>query len=118
MTISGRPDGDMDCPQAGHPFTLIREVISALSAPAVDDRTARAHALKVLLNAETASWDEKRVGLTAREVDIMRYLLMGMKNKDIARSLFISENTVRFHVSSILRKKKARSRLDLVILCR
>ncbi|MCL6631469.1 MAG: response regulator transcription factor [Alicyclobacillus herbarius] len=42
--------------------------------------------------------------LTEREIEVLRHLSVGASNRDIARALFISENTVRNHVRNILDK--------------
>jgi NarL family two-component system response regulator LiaR len=42
--------------------------------------------------------------LTARELDILRYIAQGMSNQEIGEQLFLSERTVRTHVSHILGK--------------
>jgi len=42
--------------------------------------------------------------LTHREMDVLRALASGMSNQEIAKHLVISENTVKFHVHSILGK--------------
>jgi DNA-binding NarL/FixJ family response regulator len=52
--------------------------------------------------------------LTNREQDILRELSTGKTNKEIARTLFISERTVKFHVSSILRKLEVSNRTEAV----
>jgi len=46
-------------------------------------------------------WLEK---LTQREQDVLRVLASGKSNKEIANHLYISENTVKYHVHSILEK--------------
>jgi DNA-binding CsgD family transcriptional regulator/tetratricopeptide (TPR) repeat protein len=43
-------------------------------------------------------------GLTAREIDVLRLLVDGLSNADVARRLFLSEKTVGHHVSSVLHK--------------
>jgi DNA-binding CsgD family transcriptional regulator/GAF domain-containing protein len=50
--------------------------------------------------------------LTAREVDVLRLMADGMTNADIARALFVSQGTVKFHVKNILRKMQAANRAD------
>jgi len=42
--------------------------------------------------------------LTAREKDILEELAAGKSNHEIAQKLFISENTVKYHVHSVLEK--------------
>ncbi len=52
--------------------------------------------------------------LTAREREVLELVSQGLSNKLIARSLQISEHTVKFHVSSITSKLGASSRTDAV----
>ena len=53
--------------------------------------------------------------LTPREVDIMKFLARGRTNSEIAEELFLSEATVRTHVSNILCKLDLRDRVQVVI---
>jgi len=53
--------------------------------------------------------------LTAREREVLILICQGMKNKVIADKLFISETTVRHHLTSIFEKLKVTSRLELVV---
>ncbi len=52
--------------------------------------------------------------LTAREVQVLELLAEGLPNKAIAERLGISDQTVKFHVSSILGKLGAANRTDAV----
>ncbi len=52
--------------------------------------------------------------LTAREMDVLRLLAQGKPNKEIAADLFITERTVKFHVSAILGKLGATNRTEAV----
>lgn len=52
--------------------------------------------------------------LTPREVEVLRMMGQGIGNKEIADGLGISENTVKFHVASILGKLNAASRTEAV----
>jgi DNA-binding NarL/FixJ family response regulator len=52
--------------------------------------------------------------LTAREVQVLELLAEGLPNKAIATRLGISDQTVKFHVSSISGKLGARNRTDAV----
>jgi len=50
--------------------------------------------------------------LTERELEVLKLVARGMANKDIARELFISENTVKNHVRNILEKLQLHSRME------
>ncbi len=52
--------------------------------------------------------------LTPREIEVLRMMGHGVGNKEIADGLGISENTVKFHVASILGKLNAASRTEAV----
>jgi DNA-binding NarL/FixJ family response regulator len=54
--------------------------------------------------------------LSEREKQIAYLVARGMKNKDIARQLSISENTVKRHLQSIFSKTGARDRLELAVI--
>ena len=54
--------------------------------------------------------------LTGRETEILRYVADGNSNKKIAQILDISEQTIKNHVSSILRKLNANDRAHAVVL--
>jgi two-component system, NarL family, nitrate/nitrite response regulator NarL len=53
--------------------------------------------------------------LSARELDVLRGMAEGLSNKQIARSLEISEHTIKFHVNAILGKLGAQSRTEAVV---
>jgi DNA-binding NarL/FixJ family response regulator len=54
--------------------------------------------------------------LTDREMEVLRLVARGMNNRDIARELFISENTVKNHVRNILEKLQIHSRMEAVMI--
>jgi DNA-binding NarL/FixJ family response regulator len=54
--------------------------------------------------------------LTDREMDVLKLLAQGKTNKEIALQLFITERTVKFHVSSILGKLGAGNRTEAVTM--
>ena len=56
-----------------------------------------------------------RSWLTAREEDVLRFLVKGDCNKGIARKLDISTNTVKAHVSRICEKLHVRSRAQVAV---
>lgn len=54
--------------------------------------------------------------LTRRETEILNYIAKGLLNKQIAGQLGISEQTIKNHVTSILRKLNANARTEAVVL--
>jgi DNA-binding CsgD family transcriptional regulator len=56
------------------------------------------------------------LALTAREREVLRMMADGDANKEIAWKLAISENTVKFHVASILAKLGAATRTEAVTI--
>jgi len=53
--------------------------------------------------------------LTAREMEVLQHVAQGMNNREIAKTLFISENTVKNHVRNILEKLHLHSRMEAVV---
>jgi DNA-binding NarL/FixJ family response regulator len=53
--------------------------------------------------------------LTPREMEVLQHVAQGMNNREIARALFISENTVKNHVRNILEKLHLHSRMEAVV---
>jgi len=53
--------------------------------------------------------------LTDRELEVLRLVARGLNNRDIAKDLFISENTVKNHVRNILEKLQLHSRMEAVM---
>jgi two-component system nitrate/nitrite response regulator NarL len=59
--------------------------------------------------------DAKISGLTPREREVIALIAEGLKNKQIAERLFISDTTVTHHLSSVFSKLGVSDRLELVI---
>jgi DNA-binding CsgD family transcriptional regulator len=57
---------------------------------------------------------KSEVKVTRREEEVLRGILRGLANKEIASDLNLSERTVKFHVSSLLSKFHVRGRMELV----
>lgn len=54
--------------------------------------------------------------LTPREKEILQLLIKGFSNRDIAQSMYITENTVKFHIKHILKKTDCLNRAELATL--
>jgi DNA-binding NarL/FixJ family response regulator len=84
----------------------------------------RVHAGEALFDAQTLSaaisWLNQPtatpVGLTERELDVLRGLAEGRSTVDISELLYLSHHTVRNHVRNILGKLAARSQLEAVVI--
>jgi len=50
--------------------------------------------------------------LTAREQEVLRLLARGLRNKEIAARLFVSERTVNFHLANIYQKLNVSGRTE------
>jgi DNA-binding NarL/FixJ family response regulator len=55
-------------------------------------------------------WPGAHLGLTQREAEVLAHLVDGLDNRAIAQTLYISEDTVKSHMKSILRKLGAKDR--------
>jgi DNA-binding NarL/FixJ family response regulator len=54
--------------------------------------------------------------LTARETDVFRLIAAGLSNAEIGRELFISDTTVKTHVTRLLQKLDVRDRAQAIVL--
>ena len=66
------------------------------------------------LHADRRGLRDRYESLTAREQEVMRQVVSGLLNKQIAAELRITEDTVKFHRGHIMRKMRADSLADLV----
>jgi len=53
--------------------------------------------------------------LTDREMEVLKLVAKGLNNRDLAKQLFISENTVKNHIRNILEKLQLHSRMEAVV---
>lgn len=77
------------------------------------------HAGKKRVPAEVASYLAEHLSdeaLTVREIDVLRHVAGGNRNRDIAEQLYISEETVKVHVKHIMEKLGANDRTQAVAI--
>ena len=67
------------------------------------------------VNNLQGSIPDAREALTDREQEVVRWVIQGMSNKEIASQLGISEKTVKTHLSNIFTKLKVSKRLQLLL---
>ncbi|PFG67959.1 DNA-binding NarL/FixJ family response regulator [Propionibacteriaceae bacterium ES.041] len=68
---------------------------------------------RMVSNAE--EHHETGPSLTAREVEVLRYVAKGMAYREIADELFVSHRTVQNHVQNVLRKLQLHNRVELAL---
>ena len=76
------------------------------------------HAGQTPVSSEVGAKLAGRLGyeeLSERELEVLRLLVRGLCNQEIAEALFIAESTVKFHVNHILSKLNAGDRTQAVI---
>lgn len=93
----------------------IREVYNGASYVYPTMAEGDANKLNMLRKGEINGTDSPTVKLTKREYEILTLIAEGMNNKDIANTLFISEKTVKNHVSNIFKKIKVNDRTQAAI---
>lgn len=83
----------------------------AMTRSLVEDRLRAGPATPV----PDAAWAGRLEALSDREQDVLEALASGKSNAQIAAALFVSEGTVKTHVSNVLTKTESRSRLEAVV---
>jgi DNA-binding CsgD family transcriptional regulator len=88
------------------------------SAAALQDSLAEATAFlnELLASARPTNRTESPFGLTSRELDVLKLLVEGKSDKEIAEALFIGARTVEAHVSNLLAKLGVRNRAEAAAL--
>ena len=88
------------------------ELADAIRKAHAGRSTLAPEAAQVLIKAATEPAQDE--GLTSRELEILRLMVHGDSNPDIAEKLFVSRSTVKFHVSNILMKLGTATRTEAV----
>lgn len=127
LTISDEEEDLFEAIKAGASGYLLKEI----SIEEVADAIRRVNAGQSLISPSMASKlltefaamarkDEEKQQmpaprLTDREMEVLTLIAQGLNNRDIAKKLFISENTVKNHVRNILEKLHLHSRMEAVV---
>ncbi len=70
---------------------------------------------RLIRELNRADQKNEAVNLTRREMDVLYFLVKGNSNKEIAESMFISEKTVKNHLTSIFKKIGVKDRTQAVL---
>ena len=127
LTISDEEADLYEAIKAGASGYLLKEI----SIEEVADAVRAVHAGQSLISPSMASKllnefatmvkrvDEKQQlptpRLTDREMEVLKLVAKGFNNRDIAKELYISENTVKNHIRNILEKLHLHSRMEAVV---
>jgi len=93
------------------------ELILAITAAAAGEQPAKVGELRRVATtmANRATVSDPDIPLTARELQVLRHMALGLSNKEIAQSLTISVETVKEHVQNILRKLSVSDRTQAAV---
>jgi DNA-binding NarL/FixJ family response regulator len=58
-----------------------------------------------------------RKNLTTREAEVTELVSKGLSNREIANQLFVTEKTIKFHLTNIYKKMNVKSRAQLIVWC-
>jgi two-component system NarL family response regulator len=130
LTISDEEEDLFEAIRAGASGYLLKDI----SLDEVADTVRAVHGGQSLINPSMAAKlltefatlarrdEEERAQripaprLTEREMQVLKLVARGMNNRDIAKELFISDNTVKNHVRNILEKLQIHSRMEAVMV--
>jgi two-component system NarL family response regulator len=126
LTISDDEADLYDAIKAGASGYLLKEIPIEEVADAIrsvwagQSRISPSMASKLLNEFAQVSKQSERTRvpgpkLTERELEVLRLVAQGLANRDIAKQLFISENTVKNHIRNILEKLHLHSRMEAVL---
>lgn len=119
LTVSEEEDDLFRAIEAGAQGYLLKDLEGAqlrLMLEALERGEAAmtaATASRVLERFRPAGGAARTETLTERETEVLRLVTIGLRNREIAARLGISENTAKFHLRNILDKLQARSRAEL-----
>lgn len=119
LTVSDSPADIEAIVKAGADGYLLKDtepdaLIELLKQSLTGDKAYSNEVAKYLADREnsTSVFDD----LTDRETQILREVAKGLRNKQIADTLFISESTVKVHMKSLLKKLQVPSRTAATVL--
>lgn len=89
--------------------TLMDAIRAAVEGHVWMPPSLQTHAIEILVG------ERDRSPLTPREREIIRHVALGLRNAEVARKLFISEQTVKTHLNNVFQKLGIRDRVELTL---
>jgi DNA-binding NarL/FixJ family response regulator len=99
------------------PRLLVQCIRKVHAGEAWIERRAAARAFETLLRREAGVREIGKI-LTTREVEIVRLVAAGLRNKAIADQISVSEATVKTHLHNVYEKLRVQSRAELMLYCK
>lgn len=120
LSSSGDTNAVTAAMQAGATSYLLKNIgteqlADAVRAASMGQRTLSPEATQALIRAATRP-PLPRYDLTDREMDVLRQMVRGLNNPEIAAQLNISRSTVKYHISAILSKLGVSNRSEAIAL--
>lgn len=124
IILTSKPEDDLVLPaiRAGALSYLLKDVSAAELSKAIRDAAAgkpNLHpvaAARMLHEVGAAKKDQDRLNkISPREMEVLQLIARGFGNREIGEQLFISEQTVKTHVTHLLEKLNLRDRTQLAI---
>ncbi len=114
LTMTNTPEYILACLQAGASAHVdkaapIAEVVAAIHHCAINPLSFASKQM-----SEVLKYKKDSSGLTARELDVLALLPTGLTTIEIATALFVTESTIKTHLSSIYRKMESTNRTQAI----
>ncbi len=87
-----------------HPNQLIQTILGVARGESFIPPALTARVLAEFSRLTSGDHDKKHQLLTEREIEVLKQVATGQSNKDIAKALYISEKTVKNHLTNIFQK--------------
>jgi DNA-binding NarL/FixJ family response regulator len=98
------------------PEQLIAAVRTVAAGDALLSPSVTKRVIKQFTRAPHSAPPRELADLTERELDVFRLIARGLSNAEIGRELYISDTTVKTHITHILQKLNLRDRVQAVVL--
>jgi len=101
-------------------YRIVTENVHSVAISEITGDEKQAAQFQSLVRPKEACADDimqeitKIYGLTEREGQILIFIFSGAQIKDIAKELYITERTVKFHITNILKKTECRNQRELI----
>ncbi|TFB22138.1 response regulator transcription factor [Filobacillus milosensis] len=99
-----------------NPEKLAKAIENVYNNEEMIDEKAAVHLFKHIKKDQSLSEEKKRLDeLTKRELEVLQEIMKGQSNKEIAQALYVTEKTVKTHISNILSKLEVHDRTQAAL---